>query len=408
VSGNNVSITGLLALVDTVGSAHAGFTVKSISSNVLNGSGQVTDNPSVITLSETGSFVASGTYSLNGQTGSFTETITTSSTATFSHGGIITTVAGGGFAGFYGDGGPAKFASLDHPSGVAVDSSGNLFIADSFNHEIRKVTASTGVITTVAGNGVNGYGGDGGPATKANLWDPMGVAVDHGGNLYIADTGNSLIRQVTPDTGLITKVAGGGNSGDGGTATSARLNRPAGIAVDSSGNLYFADSFSSRIRKVTASTGVITTVAGGGSAFPGDNGLATSASLNVPQGVDVDSSGNLYIADTNHNLIRKVTASTGVITTVAGGGNSGLGDGGPATSASLSFPWGVTLDASGNLFIADWGDGGLFFPGPGCRIREVSHVAAAAPSISPALRMGVQFKALSGSTVIRSVVISFQ
>jgi uncharacterized protein (TIGR03437 family) len=296
--------------------------------------------------------------------------------------GIITTVAGNGTQGFSGDGGPAISAFLNNPEGVAVDASGNLFIADSGNSRIRKVSAS-GIITTVAGNGSGSFAshpGDGGPATSVPL-SPFGVAVDASGNLFIADSGNGRIRKVSA-SGIITTVAGGGNgsfSGDGGPATSASLQGPFGVTVDASANLFIADSLNNRIRKVSAS-GIITTVAGSGSVdvftpqagwsrnggFSGDGGPATSALLNNPMGVAVDASGNLFIADSFNNRIRKVSAS-GIITTVAGNGTEGFsGDAGPATLASLANPFGVAVNASGNLFIADGGGNN--------RIREVQTV----------------------------------
>jgi uncharacterized protein (TIGR03437 family) len=274
-------------------------------------------------------------------------------------GGVITTVAGNGTAGFSGDNGPATSAQLNSPSGVAVDTVGNLYIVDEFNSRVRKV--SGGVITTVAGNGGNGFSGDNGPATSAQLGYPQGVAVDSAGNLYFGEfdnSGNNRIRKVSG--GVITTVAGNGTSGfsgDGGPATSAQLGGPSGVAVDSAGNLFIADSGNNRIRKVSG--GVITTVAGhGGLVFLGENGPATGA-LVSPAGVVVDLTGNLYIADGYYNRIRKV--SGGVITTVAGGGSS-LGDNGPATSTQLS-PNGVAVDSSGNLYIADSNDH---------RIRKVS------------------------------------
>jgi uncharacterized protein (TIGR03437 family) len=266
--------------------------------------------------------------------------------------GVITTVAGGGVLGFNGDNGPATSAQLDFPYGVAVDSAGSLYIADTNNNRIRKVTK--GVITTVAGNGAPGFTGDNVAATGARLNQPHGVAVDSAGNLYIADTKNFRIRKVT--NGVISTVAGNGtygSSGDNGPATSAELAGPLGLAVDSAGNLYIADGDNSRIRKVW--NGVITTAAGNGTqGFSGDNGPATSAQLNDPSGVAVDSAGNLYIADGPDNRIRKVT--NGVITTVAGGGSSGLGDNGPATNAQLNGPKGVAVDSAGNLYIADSGN----------------------------------------------------
>ncbi|MFL6451826.1 MAG: Ig-like domain repeat protein [Bryobacteraceae bacterium] len=294
--------------------------------------------------------------------------------------GVITTVAGDGSSGYGGDGGPATSASLSYLSSVAVDGSGNIYIADTSNNRIRKVSADTGVITTVAGNGSYGDSGDGGPATSASLIYPRGVAVDGSGNIYIAVnalctrggcSGSNRIRKVSADTGVITTVAGNGTygfNGDGGPATSASLSYVYGVAVDGSGNIYIADTGNSRIRKVSAGTGVITTVAGKGSyEYSGDGGPATSASLSYLSGVAVDGSGNIYIADTGNGRIRKVSADTGVIITVAGNGSYGDsgdgGDGGPATIASLTDPSSVAVDGSGNIYIADTGNG---------RIRKVS------------------------------------
>ena len=264
--------------------------------------------------------------------------------------GTITTVAGGGSGG---DGGPATSASLLGPSGVAVDAAGNLYISDG--ERIRKVTPS-GIITTAAGNGIRGYSGDGGPATSASLRDPWGVAVDAAGNLYVGDTNNDRIRKVSP-AGTITTVAGGGGVfGDGGPATGASLNSPYGVAVDAAGNLYIADRNNHRIRKVSPA-GVISTVAGNGAySYSGDGGPATSASLHGPHGVAVDAASNLYIADRDNERVRRVSAG-GTITTVAGNGAYEFsGDGGPATSASLQGPRGVAGDAAGNLYIADTGN----------------------------------------------------
>ena len=284
--------------------------------------------------------------------------------------GIITTVAGNGINGYSGDYGRATNASLSlsadadpfAPSGVALDASGNLFIADVDNGCIRKVD-NNGIITTVAGGGHYGLG-DGGAATSASLIGPSGVAVDASGNLFIADRWNYRIREVDPD-GIITTVAGNGSygySGDGGQATSASLAGPSGVAVDASGNLFIADTYNNVIRKVD-NNGIITTVAGNGiNGYSGDGGQATSASLVQPSGVAVDASGDLFIADTWNNRIREVNPD-GIITTVAGNGSFNYsGDGGQATSASLAGPSGVAVDASGNLFIADMGN---------FRIREV-------------------------------------
>jgi uncharacterized protein (TIGR03437 family) len=273
-------------------------------------------------------------------------------------GGNITTVAGSGSSGFSGDGGPPLSATFDGLIGVAVDAAGNLFISDYFNGRIRKI--SGGTITTFAGTGGGTEFGDGGPATSAGLLNTVGVAIDPAGNLYISDLGNQVVRKVSK--GTITTVAGdgvAGFSGDGGPATSASLHNPRGLAVDAAGNLYIADVGNDRIRKVSG--GIITTVAGNGSGgFTGD-GPATQEGLN-PYSIAFDAAGNLYIADSDNNRIRRV--SGGTMTTVAGKGGSGFsGDGGPATGASLASPDGIALDAAGNLYIADSGNN---------RIREVS------------------------------------
>ena len=277
--------------------------------------------------------------------------------------GIISTVAGTGQGGFSGDGDPATASRLDNPSGVAVDGAGNVFIADEDNHRIRKVDAA-GVISTVAGTGELGigeFGGDGGPATQAQLHDPSGVAVDGAGNVFIADTDNNRIRKVD-GAGVISTVAGtgqggfGGFSGDGGPATASWLDYPGGVAVDGAGNVFIADGSNNRIRKVDAA-GVISTVAGTGEReFGGDGGPAVQAQLNEPGGVAVDGAGNVYIADRGNNRIRKVDAA-GVISTVAGTGERGFGgDGGPAVQAALFYPSGVAVDGAGNVYIADRGN----------------------------------------------------
>ena len=280
--------------------------------------------------------------------------------------GIIATIANGNAAYNSGDGGPATSATLSFPHSVAVDGSGNLYFPDGASR-IRKVSAG-GTITTLAGNGTQGYSGDAGPAANAQLSDPAGVAVDASGNVYIADRGNNRIRKVAP-SGIITTVAGAGKqgfSGDAGPATAAALANPRGLAVDAAGNLYIADHDNGRIRKVSTN-GVIATVAGGGAqssiSFTGDGGPATSAFLNHPAGVAVDGSGNLYIADSGHSRIRKVPSS-GTITTIAGGGTQGRGDGGPAVNAELSLAGfgggyddssGVAVDGAGSVYISDTG-----------------------------------------------------
>jgi uncharacterized protein (TIGR03437 family) len=264
--------------------------------------------------------------------------------------GVITTFAGTGAPGVSGDNGPAGAAQLNYPKGLVVDSAGNLYIADTFNQVVRKVVS--GKITTVAGNGTMGFGGDGGPATNAEFNYPTGLALDSAGNLYIADSSNHRIRRIS--NGVIATVAGtvqGGFNGISGPATTIELAFPGGVAVDASGNLYVADTANNCIRRISG--GLLSTVAGnppqvGG--FSGDNGYAFTAQLFDPGGIAIDPAGNMYIADTGNKRIRKLSA--GIITTVAGG-NTSLGDNGQAAHAQLRQPWGVTVDAAGNVFIAD-------------------------------------------------------
>ena len=271
----------------------------------------------------------------------------------------LATVAGNGSAGYYGDGGPATSAQLLSPQGLATDTAGNLYIPD-FSSHVREV--SNGIINTVAGSRFFGFGGDGGPATAANLYNPTSVAVDSGGNLYIADTANQCVRKVS--NGVITTFAGRGSGingfGDGGPATAAFFASVSGIAVDSAGNVYVSDSAAGRVRRI--SNGIITTVAGNGNrGFSGDGGLATSALLWQPADLAVDSAGNLYINDTANRRIRKV--SNGVITTFAGTGSAtSSGDGGPATSAGLGGVGGLAVDSAGNVYLSDRG-----------HIREISN-----------------------------------
>jgi sugar lactone lactonase YvrE len=266
---------------------------------------------------------------------------------------IITTIAGGTWMPYGGDGGPATAAFMAEPCGIAIDAAGNIFVADMYNCRVRKVSPA-GTISTFAGNGIPSYSGDGGPATAAGIMSPNSLAIDAAGNVYVSD-GDNRIRKID-GSGMITTVAGDGTpayGGDGGPATAANLNAPAGLAFDASGNLYIADMDNHCIRKVSPA-GNISTIAGIGglSGSSGDGGPATTAGLNYPAGVAADAAMNIYIADRDNNRIRMVDPS-GNISTVAGNGMSGgTGDGGPATSAMLSGPVNVCI-RSGNIYIAD-------------------------------------------------------
>jgi sugar lactone lactonase YvrE len=286
--------------------------------------------------------------------------------------GLISTVAGIGLPGFNGDNGTATTAMISNPSAVVLDGAGNLYFADSGNHAIRMVNLNTGIIVTVAGTGgQQGYSGDLGPATAARLNLPYGLALDAAQNLYIADTGNNAIRKVDLLTGIITTVAGNGTAGyagDAGAATSAILNSPWGITIAGNGSLYIADLTNNRIRRIDTS-GTISTVAGTGSqGFSGDDGSALTATLNSPAAVAVDPAGNVYIADAGNNRIRKVSASIGIIQTIAGTASESMGgDGGNSDAATFYGPYSLFLDGPGNLYIGD-----MFHN----RIRKISSNAA--------------------------------
>jgi hypothetical protein len=287
--------------------------------------------------------------------------------------GIITTICGNDTAGYSGEGGPATKAKLNSPNGICLDKFGNLFIADAFNQVVREILAPTGIIITIAGvAGVTGFSGDGGIATNAELYVPEAVFTDTVGNVYIADAGNNRIRKITASTGIITTVAGsggyggvgtGGFGGDGGAATNAKLDQPSGLCVDNSGNIYIADYGNNRIRKINTTTGIITTVAGIGPTgytgggfigYSGDGGPSVDAQFSGPIQVFVDRAENIFICDQFNNAVRKIDALTAVITTVVGTGATGYsGDGGPATNAQLNQPFGIYIDGQSNIFFVE-------------------------------------------------------
>ncbi len=365
----------------------------------------------------------------------------------------ISTVAGNGTANYSGDGGPATSATLNGPIGVALDTSLNLYVADVDNERIRLV--SGGNISTLAGNGTVGYSGDGGNATAAEMFSPTRAVVDGSGNVYIADSSNDVIRMVAPG-GIISTIAGNvctttvsttcgaGYSGNGGAATAAQLNYPLGVVIDSAANLYIADSDNNVIREVSGgtisslffslhlndpsdvaldsannlyiadlnnsrivkvtSTGVATIFAGNGTpGFAGDGGAASKAQLSYPTGVAVDGAGNVYIADTLNQRIRKV-ASNGTITTIAGAGQQGYaGDGGPALSATLSSPRGIAVDPFGTVYVADTNNNVIRMldpPSPAIPSNGVVNAGSFTAGISPgalATIFGSNFLAVNAS-----------
>jgi streptogramin lyase len=330
----------------------------------------------------------------------------------------ITAVAGTGQQGYSGDGGPATQAQLNQPFDVAFDRQGRLYFSDTFNHRVRMVDPKTGVITTVAGNGKKGFGGDGGPATEAVLNEPYGIKLDAGGNLYIVDRLNYCVRKVDTKSGTMSTLAGTGGksgfSGDGGPADKALMKEPNGICLDGKGKLYIADVSDHRIRVVDLKSGTIDTLAGTGKGastgdggpyksagllgpralivgpdeclyvvernghsvrkidfakgtieryagtgkrgYTGDGGPAVEATFDGPKEIDIDPAGNVYVVDTENEAIRRIDAKTGIVTTVAGKGRTktpGLGDGGPATDATLGRPHGVAVGPDGAIYIGD-------------------------------------------------------
>ena len=292
--------------------------------------------------------------------------------------GIITSIAGNGTAGYNGDGIAATAAALNIPESVATDTAGNIYIGDVNNYRIRKVTIATGIITTIAGNGSAGNSGDGGPATNASFREAAGMIVDKNGNVIFADGNNNNVRKI--DThGIITTLAGtgaAGYSGDWGAATGAQFHLPGDIAFDSNGNLYISDSYNNAIRKIDAGSGLLEPVCGNGTkSFSGDNGPAINATLNGPYGIFIDKQNNIFFCDGINGNIRRIDAVTKIITSVAGKGLQGYGgDGGPATDAYLQ-PDDVWLDDNGTMYIADYFNN---------RIRMVYNPRLATPNVNSA------------------------
>jgi hypothetical protein len=280
----------------------------------------------------------------------------------YAQSGIINTIAGNGVPGYGGDNGAATAAQIDTANNVAVDDSMNIYIADSYNNRIRKVYAATGKIVTICGTGAAGYT-DSGQAIYAGIWYPMGIKVDTAHNVYFGDANNDVVRKITGATNIITTIAGNGNTGytgDDSLAINATFSWIAGIALDDTGNVYIADQVNNVIRKIRVSTGIITTVAGNGynygtgkGGYSGDGGPATAAELNNPTGVAIDGLGNMYIADYQNNVVRKVS-SNGIMSTYCGNGSAGYnGDDLPKDVIALDSLTGICTDNANNVYIAD-------------------------------------------------------
>ena len=272
--------------------------------------------------------------------------------------GIISTFAGSGESGYSGDGGPATRARLNEPYGIAIDKVANVYIADRHNHCVRRVDRTSGVITTFAGNGVAGFNGDGGPASRAGMVEPNGLALDPAqGRLFIADVADHRVRVVDLATGTISTFAGTGeaqHSGDGRPATAAGIHGARAVEVATDGTVYILERQGSTLRAVNPSTGVINTVAGTGArGYSGDGGPAHDAVLDAPKEFALDYGGDILIVDTENHAIRRIYASNGIVETIAGGRKSGQGDGGPAQAAGLGRPHGAVVGPDGSIYIGD-------------------------------------------------------
>ena len=270
--------------------------------------------------------------------------------------GVIVTIAGTGAEGYSGDGGPATRATFNQPYSLQVDGNGDVYVVDRLNYVIRKIDAATGIISTVAGTGESGYGGDGGPGTAAQFREPNDCFLDGRGGLLIADVQDQRIRRLDLASGVITTFAGNGEkqrSGDGRPALEASILGARAVCMDNAGNTYIAEREGNGIRKVDAN-GVMSTLAGTGEfGYTGDGGQALDTAWGGPKAIRCDHDGNLLVVDTENHAIRRIDAATGIVTTVAGGHLGGEGDGGPADEAGMDRPHGADVDADGNIYIAD-------------------------------------------------------
>jgi trimeric autotransporter adhesin len=276
----------------------------------------------------------------------------------------LKTLYGNGTAGYFGDFGQAVFAELNTPNAVCTDTAGNVYIGDYYDAVVRKVDIATGIITTVCGSGINGFYGDGGPATAAKMQAIGSICLDNHNNIYIPDYSNHRIRKVTASTGIISTIAGNGMNGytgDSSAATAAELSYPSSVCADAAGNIYFTEHGNHTVRRIDAQTGIITTVAGRGTyGYSGDNGAATAAYLNLPVCVFADNKGIIYIADAGNNVIRDIDTA-GIIHTIAGSGGYGFaGSGGHPLDVRFHAPSAVFADDSGTLYIADGGNSAVW------------------------------------------------